>query len=366
MMVRHIFAEILRTAFCQLRKQWFSQWCLPRSGPHLIHCHGFLQLTTPQLIGFQTCLVHFTHPSFLHTYIQILRHPLQTLIHGHYPPLAPTSRIQRQPLTQVAILPSTSTLSDHKEYKVDQPAGSLRQIRWPSLASRMRCESAGHVLQLEDISKPLPQPLPLPSPVREEGSPFGSGSTFGPYTPTPRPEGVNPYGYDRRLSPFAGSSYNTTVRIVEQASPKTSSVAEMGRPVSPVSPIDNRKSWFRDSALFENVDILSPSAGPSRPVSPTGEKLLPAPMAVRAPTPLQRTLSKASRLVIPDVLRPGLRRGQTEELPVSPKSGRNASVVVVGMGIRPEAGRRENTDEGANPLRMNAVEPFRSRRASQA
>jgi hypothetical protein len=177
-----------------------------------------------------------TYPTVLKTYLQILHHPINTLVHKDYPPLAKAVPISAHALS---ILPSTSTLAD-KEYKVDQPVGSLRQIRRPSLASRKRRESAGHALQLEDLHKSLP----LPSPVREEGSPFGPS--------TPRSEGVNPYGYDREPSPFAGSSYSM-VKIVEKASPKSMD-DEHDRPVSPVSPIDNqlnRKSW--SESLFLRI-----------------------------------------------------------------------------------------------------------------
>ena len=142
---------------------------------------------------------------------------------------------------------------------------------------------------------------------------------------------------------------------------------EQERPVSPISPIDNtRKSWFRES-LFQVGD-----GSPSRPVSPTTATMIsplasiPASVSAMPPppppppvvTPLRRTRTHGARIAVPDILRPGLRRYQTEDSPVSPRA-RNASFAV-------QDDRRQGGGAEGNPLRMNAVEPFRSRRFSQA
>lgn len=228
----------------------------------------------------------------------------------------------------------------------------------------------------------------MPSPVREEGhDPFGGA----------RPEGVNPYGYERNRSvvvvdgnayghdsapgPYDGSPYAHEpdaehVAIMESFSmsstPRPEYAArferaevtpwevqnsgEGNRPVSPILPIDTRRSWFKES-LFDGLD-----SGPSsRPVSPTSSPA-PAPRATSAPRmQLHRAATTRAVLgVIPDILRPGAKRRQTEAT-ISPTLSRNATVA----GHENGRIRDGNEETDGNPLRMNAVEPFASRRASK-
>lgn len=206
----------------------------------------------------------------------------------------------------------------------------------------------------------------IPSPAKKEDS-----SHATPHLGTPA--GIMPYGGSGAVNPFASSSFHSmrsnTPIIYEDTSPWENVDLEVDqRPVSPISPKDNgRRSWFKES-LFDvggrgSSSPVSPTAAQatdSSPVTLQYTPVTPAAATLAPPVALSRsrTLSRAGKFLIPDVLRPGFRRNLTDD-PVLPVTQNAASAVH-------DSGGRHRGDASDNPLRMNSVKPSMSRRFSQA